>query len=329
MAYAGCLTFFRSLKKIWYLLILLQWGCNYKKDSQTTAKGSQKLHFVFVSTCVNEDFFKPVKKGMNDAASLLDVDCSFIGTPGVDVPAQAKMMTQAIAEGADGIALNIIDSVAFDKVVKDAMAKGIPVVSFNSDDHLTPNARMCAVCQNLYQAGLAFGKRIAPLISFNSEVAVTLHSKGISALEERLRGIREGLKEKNVRLLVTITGTNADSASHIITETLRANPAIKTVLATGLADTEGAGMSIRKYFHGKGYLAAGFDLSSTATALIISGDLLFTIDQQPYLQGFLPVVQLTQYKRYGLLPSNYEIGAAFVTHNNVDEVERLVSSGYR
>jgi simple sugar transport system substrate-binding protein len=327
--YFGRLRFFKKYRFLLFLLILLQWGCAEKKDSQPTAKAGNRLHFVFVTTCVDEDFFKPVKKGMNDAAALLNVDCSFIGTSGVDVPAQVSMMREAIAEGAEGIALNIIDSTAFDEVVKDAMAKGIPVVSFNSDDHSTPNARMSSVCQNLYLAGLQFGKRIASSISYNSEVMVTMHSKGISALEERLSGMREGLKEKNVRLLVTITGTNADSASQVIIETLRTHPTVKTILSTGLADTEGAGKCIRKYFHGKGYQAAGFDLSPTITSLIRSGDLLFSIDQQPYIQGFFPVVQLTQYKRYGILPSNYEIGAAFVTPNNVDEVEKLVSSGYR
>ncbi|MFI5193297.1 MAG: substrate-binding domain-containing protein [Chitinophagales bacterium] len=332
MVYPDFIAYGRFFKKqnfLLFLLILQQWGCTYKKDSQPTTGADNKLHFVFITTCVDEDFFKPVRRGMNDAAALLHVDCSFIGTSGVDVPAQVNMVRKAIAAGVQGIALNIIDSTAFDDVVKDAMAKGIPVISFNSDDHATPNARMSSVCQNLYQAGLEFGKKMAPSIPYHGEVMVTVHSKGISALEERLSGIREGLKEKNARLLVTITGTNADTASQIITQTLKSNPSIRTILSTGLADTEGAGMSIRKYFHRKGYQAAGFDLSPTITALIRSGDLLFTIDQQPYIQGFFPLVQLTQYKRYGIMPSNYEIGAAFVTIKNVNEVEKLVSRGYR
>src|SRR5688572_8436980 len=65
---------------------------------------SDRLKFVFISTCKDEDFFTPVKKGMRDASNLFGVDCEFTGTKGVDPVAQAEMVREAIRDGVSGIA---------------------------------------------------------------------------------------------------------------------------------------------------------------------------------------------------------------------------------
>lgn len=306
--------------------ILLFPSKSYTKNSKQEDK---PLKLVFITTCVHEDFFKPLKKGMNDAAELLNVECSFIGTEDVDAEAQAAMVTKAVEEGVDGIALNIIDPVAFDKVVEEAMAKGVPVVAFNVDDNKTPNARMSRVCQNLFVAGEELGKKVADQIPDNSTVMVTMHSEGISALEDRRDGIKKALAHKNIQWVEIITDIFGEESSHIIEAELKKNTDIKAVLCTGLADTEGAAMAIARSFEDKGIIAAGFDLSPTTLQYIKKGHLAFTIDQQPYMQGFYPVVQLVQYLRYGIVPSNNEIGASFVTKENVHQVEELILKGYR
>jgi len=83
---------------------------------------------------------------------------------------------------------------------------------------------------------------------------------------------------------------------------LKADPEIKVVICTGQADTEGAGLAIERHFRGKGYRAAGFDLSPGTLRLIKAGHIQFTIDQQPYIQGYYPVIQLALYCRYGNPP---------------------------
>lgn len=292
-------------------------------------KEGKPLKLVFITTCVDEDFFKPVIKGMNDAAQLMNVECSFIGTKEVDVNEQAKMVTEAIKNGADGIALNIIDPVAFDKVVEKSIKNGVPVVAFNVDDNKTPNARLSRVCQNLFVAGEELGKKVADQIPAGSTLLVTMHSEGISALEDRRDGIKKALEHKNIKWVETITGIFGEESSHVIGDALNANPEIKAVLCTGLADTEGAGIAIERDFKNRSLIAAGFDLSPTTLHHVKKGHLAFTIDQQPYMQGFYPVVQLVQYLRYGITPSNNDIGASFVTKENVAKVEELIHQGYR
>jgi simple sugar transport system substrate-binding protein len=296
-----------------------------KGSSGTTVS----LNFVFISTCIEEDFFKPVRRGMDDAATMLGVECRFIGTPEVDIPAQVEMVRAAIADGMDGIALNIIDPEAFDDVIEQALDAGIPVIAFNVDDDKTPNRRLSAVCQNLYEAGRILGKEAQAFIPDNSKILMTVHSEGISALEDRLSGAQAVLQEKEITWKVVTTGIEAGKAAEIIAVELKADHKIRTILCTGQADTEGAGLAVERHFSGKGYHVAGFDLSPGILRLVKDGVIDFTIDQQPYVQGFYPVVQLTHYCRFGLLPSNIDTGACLITAENVEAVIALVGEGVR
>ncbi len=309
-------------------LLVFQSSCNGNKGAEEL-KTVKQLRFVFITTCEKEDFFIPVRKGMADAASLLGVDCSFTGTEEVDLRKQAEMVEEATRQGVDGIALSIIDTLAFDDVVQNAVNKGIPVVAFNVDDRYTPNARLSGIAQNFYKAGFDLGERVSEQIPENSTVFLTMHSYGISALNERVRGEMDALKKRNITGKVLITGTDPEGARDKITDELINHPEITAIICTGQADTEGAGLAIESRYQGRGYLAAGFDLSPEILRLIKSGYILCTVDQQPYMQGFYPVVQLYQYCRYGILPGDTEIVASFVDRDNVENVEKLCAGHFR
>ena len=325
----------RRLSWRWWTALLLTAVCAAAIGYQQVARQShaadpeKPLRFIFITPCVDEFFFNPVKQGMRDAAAMLGVKTEFIGTADVDIPAQVDMVRKAIADGYDGIALNIIDPVAFDEVTQLARNKGIPLVAFNVDDHATPNARLSAVCQNLYQAGRNAGQAAAPSIRDRSKVLLTEHSAGISALDDRLRGIQEILKPKGVTWEVVITGVTAEASEQVITEALKRHPEIKAVLCTGQADTEGAGLAVEKNFANRGYFVGGFDLSPQTLRLLKAGVIQFTIDQQPYAQGFYPVVQLTLFRRYGIKPASLDAGATILRPSDADTVLELTRRGYR
>jgi simple sugar transport system substrate-binding protein len=287
------------------------------------------LRFAFITCVVDAKFFEPVRKGMDDAARLMGVECDFLGTEGVDVKAQADLVRQAVAAGYDGIALNIIDPIAFDNVVRETIRKGIPLVAFNVDDHATPNARLSSVNQQLYEAGKTLAGHLSPNIPNNSHILITMHDEGVSALEDRLRGEQTILKKKDVRWTVLITGTDSVKGAEIIAGALKDHPDIRIVLGTGQSDTEAAGMAIEKYFPNEGYWSAGFDLSSETLRLIQQGHIRCTVDQQPYIQGFYPVIQLTLYLRYGIVPSDIDAGAAIIDRTNVRQIIELTKQRYR
>jgi simple sugar transport system substrate-binding protein len=294
----------------------------------TSAAVEKPLRLLFISPVIHEEFFLPVKKGMRDAAKQMGVEATFTGTEGVDTKAQAAMVTQAVKDGYDGIAVDIIHATDFDKPIEDAIAAGVPVVAFNTDD-VTPNPRLSTVSQNLYEAGQTVATRAIDFIPSGSEVLVTMHDAGISALEERRRGIQDVLRQKRIKSTVVISTPHPDKARDIITKSLKDNPKIKTVLCTGQADTEGAGLAIAENFRGQGYRSAGFDLSPNILRLIDAGVIEFTIDQQPYTQGFYPVVQLTLLLRYGIRPSDIDAGATVITRDEAKSVMGLKAKNYR
>ena len=312
------------------LLALLWSGC---ATNPPPAAGPlvrrEPLRLVFVTCARDAKFFEPVQQGMRDAARMLGVQCEWTGTPGVDVKAQADLVREAVARGCDGVALSIIDPVAFDAVVQETMQKGVPVVAFNVDDHATPNARLAAVNQRLFAAGRTLGQHVAPHIPRGSHLLLTLHDEGVSALEDRRRGIQEALEPAGVKWTVLVTGNQAAKGMEIIAETLRQHPDIRVILGTGQADTEAAGLVLERHFAGQGYWSAGFDLSPDTLRLILAGHIRCAIDQQPYVQGFYPVVMLTHYLRFGLKPSSLDAGAAIIDRTNAAQALELTRQHYR
>lgn len=315
----------------WISLIVSLAGCSTEQTRSQSGQldSARPLRYAFITCAVNAKFFEPVEKGMNDAARMMGVECDFIGTEGVDVEAQASLVRQAVADGYDGIALNLIDPVAFDGVVREAIDKDVPVVAFNVDDHLTPNARLSSVNQRLYEAGETLAEHLLALIPNKAHILMTMHDEGVSALEDRLRGEQTILKKKDIRWTVLVTGNDSVKGAEVVANALKEHPDIRIILGTGQADTEAAGRAIEKHFPNKGYWSAGFDLSSETLRLIQQGHIRCTIDQQPYIQGFYPVIQLTLYLRYGLVPSDIDAGAAIIDRTNVEQVIKLTQQKYR
>jgi len=314
---------------VWLVLILMSFclsGC----PSQSEPPNHEKpLRLAFVTCAVDAKFFGPVKKGMNDAAKMMGVQCDFLGTEGVDLSAQARMVRQAVAEGYDGIAVNIIDPEAFDAAIQEAIDRGVPVVGFNVDDQATPNARLSSVNQRLYDAGESLAGHLLPDIPDGAHILMTMHDEGVSALEDRLRGEQAVLKEKNVHWTVIVSGNDSVKGADVIAQALTDHPDIRIVLGTGQSDTEAAGRAIEAHFARQDYWSAGFDLSPETLRLIQAGHVRCTVDQQPYIQGFYPVLQLTLYLRYGIVPSDIDAGAAIIDKSNVDQVIELSEQLYR
>ena len=128
---------------------------------------------------------------------------------------------------------------------------------------------------------------------------------------------------------VVVTGNTAAESEAAVTKALKANPHIRYVLCTGQVDTEGTGKAIEQHFADQAIFVAGFDLSPETLRLIKAGHIKFVIDQQPYIQGLFPVIQLTLLKRYGIMPSDIDAGATLISADQVDQVMALTQQRYR
>lgn len=280
----------------------------------------RKLRFVFITPCVEEDFFIPVRKGMRDASRAMSVECVFTGVVDVNDGEQAALIRKAVAEGCDGIAVSAAHPTALNAAMQEALDAGVPVVGFNMDSGEPGRCRLSCVCQDLYGAGRSLGAALADRIPKGGAALITLHSEGCSALEDRSRGIMDALADRGIAWTRAVTSTDPGAAADVIARALRENGGIETVLCTGQADTEGAGAAASALPAGRRPLVAGFDLSPRILRMIQRGVIALTVDQQPYAQGFYPVVQLALYCRHGILPADIDAGAAFIDASNVGAV---------
>ena len=292
-------------------------------------KIENRLRLIFITPCVNEGFFDTVKKGAADASALMNVDYTFTGTEDVDIEEQLCIVEDAIESKYDGIVLSIIDPTAFDAAIDLALSRDIPIVAFNVNAKGRADTRVTEVCQDVYAAGKRLASHIEKHIIEESSILITFHSEGISALEDRYRGILEILEKKHVSHGRLITGMDPGIAADLITEFLRDNDEYRAIIGTGQADTEGAALALERSGDHSEYFIAGFDLSPEIIRLIKKGIIYCTIDQQPYIQGFYPVMQLAQLCRFGLKPMNIDSGAALITRENVDIITALSEENYR
>jgi simple sugar transport system substrate-binding protein len=227
----------------------------------------------------------------------------------------------------DGIGLNIFHPTAFAPIIAEARALAIPVVAFNIDAAKTGSGNLSYIMQDFFAAGSVLGHRAAASVADGDTVIIAMHDSAVGALEERAAGIAAGLASRGVGVAHVITGRDPMKAAEILDEALvRLNA--NAIVGTGQPDTEAAGMVARAGRRRRLY-AAGFDLSPGIVDLIEQGHLDCVIDQQPYAQGFYPIVQLTLFRRFGIMPSSLDAGAAIVDRQNFGLVRQLSKQSIR
>ena len=134
----------------------------------------------------------------------------------------------------------------------------IPVVAFNVDGTYGKGPHLSAVNQDLYRAGRTLGERAASHLPEGARVLITMHDEGISALEDRARGIQEAIgPARQATWDTAVTGIDPEKAAEIIEAKLQGDPTIRAVLCTGQADTEGAGLALERRPGDTGYYCRG------------------------------------------------------------------------
>jgi simple sugar transport system substrate-binding protein len=275
--------------------------------------------FRLITIASDEPLFEVVARGMRDAATALGVTAELVGTPGFEVREIVDLVRRAIADGVDGIGLNIFHPTALAQVIAEAARAGVPVVAFNIDAAHTANGNLSFVMQDFVRAGETLGRRARAKIARNTRIVVSTHDADIDALEQRAAGLLTGIGRDSKDVIRVVTGRDPLAAAELLAGTVDGVGRV-ALLATGQPDTEAAGLVASRR---PATYAAGFDLSPGIVDLIAAGHLDCTIDQQPYVQGFYPIVQLTLLLRYGLRPSSFDAGQSIVDRSNVEAVRNL------
>jgi len=274
---------------------------------------------TFVNHVTTNTFFTPTIYGIEDACAFLGCSYQWTGSKTSNVAEMVSAMQTAIAAKVDGIAVCLVDAEAFNKPTEDALSIGIPVIGYNAD---TPNARLNYVGQSLYQSGYNIAKRWLPMVKPGGKVMLSIATPGSLNLQPRLDGYIQAIKDAGDPVTYDTLQSGVDEATEEsrVESYYLANKDVVGMFGTGGGDTKAIGKISQKYgLAAQGVITAGYDLEPDTLASVASGDLTFTTDQQPYLQGFIPTLQIYLYKLSGgaVAPANTDTSLAYVTKDNV------------
>ncbi|MGE5292381.1 MAG: sugar ABC transporter substrate-binding protein [Micromonosporaceae bacterium] len=298
------------------------------KAGGTTGAGNfpetPKWKFWFVNHVTSNPFFVPTTYGAADASALLNCSYNWGGSKTSSVPEMVSYMNTAISGKADGIAVAVIDTKAFTTPTANAMSQGIPVVSYNADGAVgnPGTARLAYVGQDLFVSGQELGKRIVESMPQGGDAVGFIATPGTLNIQPRIDGAKDSITKsgKNIKFQEIASGAElAQETTTINSYILSHKSTLKGIFAVDAGSTQTVGQMIQKYGLQQQVASGGFDLNPITLDMINKGNLGFTIDQQPYLQGFLPVVYLYLWKLSGGLvsPPETNTGLKFVTKSTV------------
>ena len=281
--------------------------------------------FWFVNHVTTNLFFVPTQNGMADAAKLLGLPGpKWGGSTSSSATQMVSYLNSAIAAKANGIATTVITATSFTAPVMNAMNAGIPVISYNADGVVNNGVadigtnRLCYVGQALYNSGVQMGNRIKSLVTTPGEVVIFIATPGSGNIQPRYDGAVSVLKPAGYTVKEVATGAlTSQEAAAEKAYLVGAKSSVKGAFAVDAGSTDLLGPSLASV--GLKVPAGGFDLTPGTLTAINSGQLDFTIDQNPYLQGFLPVIYMYLFNLTGGLvsPPNTDTGLTFVTKSNV------------
>jgi simple sugar transport system substrate-binding protein len=236
----------------------------------------------------------------------------------------ARIIQQATASNPNGIVTTIADFDVLQSAIQGAVAKGIPVITVNSGtaEQSKKLGALMHIGQPEYDAGKGAGER-AKAAGVTHFLCIN-HYITNAASVERCQGYADGLGVKLGDQMLD-SGLDPTEVYNKVKAFLAAHPDTNGILALG----PNAADPLIKYLRDTGSASKfksiiSFDLDGDISKAIKEGIMSAAIDQQPYLQGYLPIVFLTQYVRYGVIPSNnVNTGPGFVTKDNIALVEKL------
>jgi simple sugar transport system substrate-binding protein len=279
---------------------------------------TQAYKFTMVNHVTTNVFFTPTQSGAADACKLLGCSYQWTGSQTSNVSEMVNSINTAVTAGVNGIATTLIDPTAFNKPVQAALAAKIPVVAYNADEPTT--GRLAYIGQDLLVSGQQMGQHIVSLVP-SGDVALFIATPGAANIQPRIDGALQTLKaHPSIKTHVVATGAAVPAELTVINSYAVGHPNTKGLFAVDAGSTQGVAQTIQKLGLGKkGVKGGGYDLTPITEQLLAAGYIQFTIDQQPYLQGFFPILELYLYNAsQGLTgPADVDTGLKFLDKTTV------------
>jgi simple sugar transport system substrate-binding protein len=293
----------------------------------------RSLRFVMITHGQASDpFWAVVQNGAQAAARQLGVSVTYEAPDTFDIARMSQLIRAAIATKPAGLVVSLPNPAALAPAVRAAERAGIPVVSINSgSDAFAKLGILTHVGEDEYQAGYAAGQRMEA--KHVHRALCVIHEAGNLALQQRCNGFAAALRAAGATTAtLDVNLQDAGAAERLIAAALRPRR-FDGLLTLGGASIAGPALQALKSDHLLGRLTyATFGVGTQVLRAIEARQIAFAVDQQPYLQGYLPIVILTQYHLYGVLPDKGKLvstGPTFITSRNAAHVLTLVNQGVR
>jgi len=252
-----------------------------------------RWRFVFVSHDTLNPLFVATQFGAQDAAALVRCTTQWTGSPRGSVQETVKALRSAISHKADGIAVSVLDEAAIAPAAEAASKAGIPLVAFNVDSG-SSGRRYAYVGENPRASGVNVGVEIARLAP-RGTVVLFAPQQAKTWTERRLQGILTGLAAARRAPAATVVRLSGDikQQQDAVEKAYARNRGARGLFAVDGLGTLACGRAIAHLgLRAKSVKGGGYDLLPDDLELVADGTLDFVVDQQPYVQGFAPVLQL-------------------------------------
>lgn len=300
-------------------------ACSGTGQEADDAESQDLTYAVITHSSPGDAFWDRVKSGAEQAGSDYGVTINYSNDP--DPAKQSQLIDGAVADDVDGIVVSMANPDGLEDSIKKAVAAGVPVVSINSGiDRWQEFGAITHIGQSETIAGEAVGARLADE-GLQKGICV-VQEAGNVGLEERCAAAAESFGGEMENLQVD--GTDDNAVTSTITSKLQAETDIDVVLTLGGQYAIDAVSAVDAA--GSEATVATFDLSADVVQNIEDDKILFAVDQQPYVQGFLGVTTLYLKSINGNdvgggQPINS--GPAFVTKENAADVAKFAEAGTR
>ncbi|MER8387687.1 sugar ABC transporter substrate-binding protein [Mesorhizobium sp. M0166] len=324
------------------LLISAALGAVLAGGSAIGSRAQEPMNIVFTHhSSASNPFWQAVKKGFDDACAKIQANCQmvFTQTEG-SIEQQSANMQAALAAKPDALITSIVDNNAFDQIIADARAAGVTVIASNVDDTegAAGNARQAFIGQGFIPAGYELGKKMSEFFPKEGKIRalVGVSAPGQNWSEQRAAGVMKFLEEykaANAGREVVIerldTGTDGAVVADRVGAYLSAHPDTTVYFDTGLWHAYVAQVLIDRGIEPGKVLMGGFDIVSEVLQQMEAGYIQVQVDQQPYMQGFMPVMEAYLAKNVGLLPADIDTGKGIIVKEDVPKLKELAAKGVR
>jgi len=274
-------------------------------------------HIMITHTQGQDPFWPVVERGARDAVKETGVQFEYVFNPSGDMADMARLIETAAASQPDGLVISVPDVGAVGPAIKSAVASGVPVITINSGiEYYQELGALMHVGQDEAEAGRAAGER-AKREGVKGKAICLIHEAFNTALVTRCEGYAKGVGQPLNMVEVSVDMVQARTR---VAAALQADPSIIAVHSTGADICEAADKALTDL--GADLYHSCQDLTPGVINLIKQGRVAFSVDQQPYFQGYMPIILLHLYNQNaGLLPgSNVVSGPAFVDRSDADGV---------